>query len=1009
MQKYVSFVLKGLLGIFILLSLLVGGFIWRLNHAPLSLNHLVKPYIQSAEYPIEIQDIQLIWQGWKNPFVVQAHHIVIEKPEKIKITIPLLELTFKFSGLYKKKFLPTFINIMDPVIDIKEQITLTDFQSSNTKENIFRKLQQFQVTGITIINNQKLIIEKGDFLGKRENKQIKGSLRFVIIKETQKLPLKIDFVYKLQESQLLTSILWTESDLLPWFSYFNTFEVKAPLKAKLTVEWQCNKSFSPIMLQADIEGLKGEIKTDFLEKPFVFDKFETQMTIKKNIFFLKSFKILSQDTVVTATGQVNLPNNFFFSIAQNRFDFQTKTDPQPRQHFSFQVEGKNLNWSSVISGWPLNKLGYVRSWIQEHILQGMIETMTVQGQGETSFDSQVETNWAALDGAATFNNTQLRYLEEMPDLKHMKGTLRFNQNSLDIQLHSGTCQNLKLAESRFTIQSFDPTAAPSILDLKFQGPTSDFITILQTPKLGLLGGLPLTIQPKTGTIEGCLKLTFPLKSQLTSQEVETDFKATLKNTDVDLKGLTENSLLLQQHNLTCTFSSLLLQMKGDGKVHDMPTTYQINYHLNKNLSLKTHSKVETGHLEKIWPDISKYGQGLMDLNLTYTKDFTKKNLKEGLQATVNLDQTILMLSLLNWNKEKNVPLALDFKLNSRGNFIDFTVDSIGKMAQVTGKGTWDRKNSKLETLDMPVINLGKNNFSCFFDSHLLKIKGKELDLQNALQPSKSNTFDDINDLKVTVDLDTLIINPSTPFKHLIFRADWRRGYLVTLLLKGQMQQKKHLSPLDIHLHTTAQKRLFSLDTPNGGRLLHVLNITDTIKDGHLKITGEQIWGSKGPSGHPFKFSATAHDFHVFKAGFFAHLFSLAMVVGIFDLVRGQGVAFNEAKIKFAVKDDQTIVIEKAQVTGLSLGLTAKGTLNIPHDTIALEGTLIPAYLINSALSHIPLVGQLLSGGRKGIFATSYSVTGHLKKPKIQANPLSTLTPGFIQELFSPQETSTNDT
>jgi hypothetical protein len=66
----------------------------------------------------------------------------------------------------------------------------------------------------------------------------------------------------------------------------------------------------------------------------------------------------------------------------------------------------------------------------------------------------------------------------------------------------------------------------------------------------------------------------------------------------------------------------------------------------------------------------------------------------------------------------------------------------------------------------------------------------------------------------------------------------------------------------------------------------------------------------------------------------------------------------------------------------------------------LEGTVVPAYVFNSLLGRIPLIGRLFSaetGG--GLFAMSYSLRGPTANPSVAANPLSALTPGILRGMF----------
>ena len=70
------------------------------------------------------------------------------------------------------------------------------------------------------------------------------------------------------------------------------------------------------------------------------------------------------------------------------------------------------------------------------------------------------------------------------------------------------------------------------------------------------------------------------------------------------------------------------------------------------------------------------------------------------------------------------------------------------------------------------------------------------------------------------------------------------------------------------------------------------------------------------------------------------------------------------------------------------------------ETIDINGTIIPAYTINSLLGRIPVLGTLLTGEKGGgIFAAAYKVSGPVEKPKMAVNPLSALAPGFLRKLL----------
>ena len=65
--------------------------------------------------------------------------------------------------------------------------------------------------------------------------------------------------------------------------------------------------------------------------------------------------------------------------------------------------------------------------------------------------------------------------------------------------------------------------------------------------------------------------------------------------------------------------------------------------------------------------------------------------------------------------------------------------------------------------------------------------------------------------------------------------------------------------------------------------------------------------------------------------------------------------------------------------------------------ISLRGTLIPAKTLNTLVSKIPVVGDILIGKKagEGLFGLSFKIKGLPDDLKTTVNPVKTLTPRFI--------------
>jgi hypothetical protein len=144
---------------------------------------------------------------------------------------------------------------------------------------------------------------------------------------------------------------------------------------------------------------------------------------------------------------------------------------------------------------------------------------------------------------------------------------------------------------------------------------------------------------------------------------------------------------------------------------------------------------------------------------------------------------------------------------------------------------------------------------------------------------------------------------------------------------------------------------------------------------------------------------TIKNFQMVNQSLISRLFSAASLTGFGDLMGSDGIGIEEWNMPFSSKNN-VISVNGSRVVGRGIGASADGYIDRPHNTLALKGTLVPAYALNSVLSNIPLLGDLLASKKgEGIFGVTYSMTGNADQPNISTNPLSMLTPGILRRIF----------
>ena len=113
----------------------------------------------------------------------------------------------------------------------------------------------------------------------------------------------------------------------------------------------------------------------------------------------------------------------------------------------------------------------------------------------------------------------------------------------------------------------------------------------------------------------------------------------------------------------------------------------------------------------------------------------------------------------------------------------------------------------------------------------------------------------------------------------------------------------------------------------------------------------------------------------------------------------KGMFFKKLVLPFSI-DRRFIRIGNALVKSDEIGATANGLIRKRDKAMDIGGTIVPAYGVNAAIGKVPILGDLLTGGRgQGVFGMTYAIRGTMQRPKFLINPLSAIAPGVLRGLF----------
>ncbi len=316
--------------------------------------------------------------------------------------------------------------------------------------------------------------------------------------------------------------------------------------------------------------------------------------------------------------------------------------------------------------------------------------------------------------------------------------------------------------------------------------------------------------------------------------------------------------------------------------------------------------------------------------------------------------------------------------------------------------TPDREN--IQRVDVERLVIGDNDVAGHVARRSeggwrVELHGPRLDLSHWLNDSRDDSLSwhSPSDMPLAIDarLGRLILGPRRQLRDLsarLFREgeNWQNARIDARFVNGH--------ELSLRFGSDAGKQALSFLSEDLGATLSLLDVTDNIVGGRIAITGQvaDAAGKRVLRGH-----VDGDNYNLIRAPGLAKVLSLTSLSAIGSLLAGSGIPFSTLSGDFAYSEKR-LVLQNLLAYGGALGVTANGVLELGPHRLDIQGTIVPAYTLNSIIGNIPLVGSLLLGGEgQGLFAANYRATGSAADPQVSVNPLSALTPGFLRRLFQP--------
>ncbi|BDG72061.1 DUF3971 domain-containing protein [Roseomonas fluvialis] len=658
--------------------------------------------------------------------------------------------------------------------------------------------------------------------------------------------------------------------------------------------------------------------------------------------------------------------------------------------------------------WPAGIAPGARGWLTANLTAGVAR----DGAWRIAVAGDVATGAVritALEGSALAEDVTVHWLRPIPPAEGVRGRANFALDAITIDVAAGQQSGTGIVVREGAVRiGFDTEPETAEINLVAAGPLADVWALLRHPRLRLFERRPPPITAITGTLrEARLQVSLPLLSEVPTEAVRVN--ASGRGTDVrvprailgrdiergafdfaaDTEGLRVNG--------TATLAGIQLRLTQEADFRPGPAGQVVARETAVG-------RADAAQLAGLGLDPRPLVEGQVGIDI---RGETRRNGQGRMQLRTDLTAARLSVEPLAWAKPPGVRAtgeATIVMLN--GSLV--SIDAIRVEAPDTllrGRAINPRDNIP-QRIEIQQGNLGRNRFTAEIappagrtGNWTIGMRGPVLDLVPVLAaappPAQGAQSSPGPGAAVEARFDRMLLARDQALTGVsaTTRVDGH-GVILAADLTGTVAGGS--APFTMRIAQEAALRRLRIATDDGGALLRAFGVLRTVQGGRLAV--DATYASARPNA-PLSGNATLEDFAVRDAPALAKLLQAMTVFGVFEALDQRGLSFASLTAPF-VLTREALVLNDARAFSVSLGVTARGRIDRLRETIDMEGTIVPAYVFNSLLGRIPILGRIFSpeqGG--GLFAATYRMRGPLADPSVSVNPLAALTPGFLRGIF----------
>ncbi len=658
--------------------------------------------------------------------------------------------------------------------------------------------------------------------------------------------------------------------------------------------------------------------------------------------------------------------------------------------------------------WPFFIAQGARQWVHDHIIGGKVASGTLKADIPSGIVFRLKQGAKMLPehfrADLNLEDFSFRSFGDMPPIHNGAGKLVLEGMQIAADMDTGTVsegvdEDVAVESARFVMEDFEAEEKRGSANIALAGDARSIARIANRKPLRVLERLEVSAEQFDGKAHADVAAEFPIRKDVEYGEVNW-------NVLLDLSNASSNRKIggydFADADLVIDANPQRANVTGRSRVDGMNAELRLVEPIGKSGKF-SRSRVITATLDE--EDRKKLD---IDLGEVVSGPVTVELSQEAKSRSYKVDLTNASLSLpwIGWSKGRKIRAEASFDMKETSNrylLENFSLQGEGFSAN--GRLVLSRSGLILADLKKLSLNEGDDaRLKAELKNGVYEIvaSGSSYDARGVMNTliyeSSFSKAQGQRSVNLTANFERITGFEKRSIYNAGLRYQARAGKMSLVDISGTDERGATYS---VAARRSNNQTNFIINSDDAGNALAFTNIYSRMEGG--KLVANLVRSENGPFVGPVRI----RDFEVINEPRLARFASSVrsqtkaergQVTPIIpeDVEKRARFQLAESRIE---KGDGYLNIKDAIIRNPAIGITATGIVYNQKDRMDLAGTFMPANVVNSVISKIPLLGNLLSDRDNPFIGITYRLSGPRRKPTLLVNPLSIVAPGVFKKVF----------